>query len=170
MNQTGIVSSVPTKITFGTELYDLGNFYDTANSRWTPPAGSDSYRCVHFTHQVLPQAVLTVIEHLQKRSAISSKTSIAASAGGESGCEISVDDIASGTRLLRIVCDLSLSGNRYSCWARLYLFHGPLSRSDGTVTLGAGQIGFRAHKNMSIRTSLTQFYESYIWLRGLRSR
>jgi hypothetical protein len=28
-----------TKVTFGTEVYDQGGYYDAANSRWTPPAG-----------------------------------------------------------------------------------------------------------------------------------
>jgi hypothetical protein len=38
-NQTGIASSVATKITFTTEAFDVGSYYDAANSKWTPPAG-----------------------------------------------------------------------------------------------------------------------------------
>lgn len=37
-NQTGLASNTPTLITFG-ELYDIGGFFDTVNSKWTPPAG-----------------------------------------------------------------------------------------------------------------------------------
>lgn len=38
-NQTGIASTVWTKITFSTELYDVGAGFDAVtNSRWTPPA------------------------------------------------------------------------------------------------------------------------------------
>ncbi len=38
-DQTGISPSTLTKITFGTEAWDVGTYYDTATSRWTPPAG-----------------------------------------------------------------------------------------------------------------------------------
>lgn len=37
--QTGIANTTFTKITFGTETFDIGSYYDTSNSRWTPPAG-----------------------------------------------------------------------------------------------------------------------------------
>lgn len=37
--QTGIADNTPTKLTFGTEAFDIGGHYDTTNSRWTPPAG-----------------------------------------------------------------------------------------------------------------------------------
>lgn len=38
-NQTGLADSVYTKLTFGTEKFDLGGCFNTTNSRWTPPAG-----------------------------------------------------------------------------------------------------------------------------------
>ena len=42
-NKNGVdqifTSGVAAKVTFGTEVYDRGSCYDTANSRWTPPAG-----------------------------------------------------------------------------------------------------------------------------------
>lgn len=40
-NQTGIPANNAStvKITFTTEAFDHGSYYDTANSRWTPPAG-----------------------------------------------------------------------------------------------------------------------------------
>src|SRR5215510_9262235 len=34
-----LVDAVATKITFTTESFDTGNYYSTATSRWTPPAG-----------------------------------------------------------------------------------------------------------------------------------
>ena len=37
--QAGLVSGVGTQITFGLELYDIGGFYNTGTSLWTPPAG-----------------------------------------------------------------------------------------------------------------------------------
>jgi hypothetical protein len=38
-SQTGVSNATDTKITFDTEIYDVGSCYDTATSRWTPPAG-----------------------------------------------------------------------------------------------------------------------------------
>lgn len=38
-NQTGVVSVTETKVTFGTEVTDVGGYYNTSTSRWTPPAG-----------------------------------------------------------------------------------------------------------------------------------
>lgn len=35
-NQTGIVSGVNTKVTFSTEKFDMGGYFDTATSRYTP--------------------------------------------------------------------------------------------------------------------------------------
>lgn len=35
-DQTGIASATDTKLTFGTELWDTGGWYDTATSRYTP--------------------------------------------------------------------------------------------------------------------------------------
>jgi len=37
--QSGLVHNTYTKITFNTERFDIGNYYDTSTSRWTPPAG-----------------------------------------------------------------------------------------------------------------------------------
>ena len=38
-NQTGIASATYTKLTFTTEDFDVGSYFDTSTSRWTPPAG-----------------------------------------------------------------------------------------------------------------------------------
>lgn len=38
-SQTGIASATQTKVTFTTEDFDQGGYYDSTNSRWTPPAG-----------------------------------------------------------------------------------------------------------------------------------
>lgn len=38
-DQGSIASLTATLITFGTEVYDTGSYYDTGTSTWTPPAG-----------------------------------------------------------------------------------------------------------------------------------
>ncbi len=37
--QTGIASVTFTKLTFTTEVFDIGGYYDASTSKWTPPAG-----------------------------------------------------------------------------------------------------------------------------------
>lgn len=38
-DQTGVANITHTKVTFTTELFDVGGYYDAGNSKWTPPAG-----------------------------------------------------------------------------------------------------------------------------------
>jgi hypothetical protein len=38
-HQTGVPSATDTKVTFTTEEFDNGGYYDAANSKWVPPAG-----------------------------------------------------------------------------------------------------------------------------------
>lgn len=39
VDQTGVVPSTFTLVTFPTEVYDVGNYYDAPSGVWTPPAG-----------------------------------------------------------------------------------------------------------------------------------
>jgi hypothetical protein len=48
IDQTGIPSATFTKLTFPTVEWDIGGYYDAANSRYTPPAGK-----YHFTANVI---------------------------------------------------------------------------------------------------------------------
>lgn len=44
-NQTGVTPATFVKITFTTEVFDTGAFYDAANSKWVPPAGKYFIGC-----------------------------------------------------------------------------------------------------------------------------
>jgi hypothetical protein len=60
-DQTGIVTATWTKVTFSTEVFDQGGHFDTAQARWTPPAGR--YRVVGevlFSAAVVDQAQFTL--------------------------------------------------------------------------------------------------------------
>lgn len=63
VDQTGLVSATPTKITFTTEAVDTGSYYDTTTSVYTPPAGPISIAAglVYNTDVVLNSAVLCMI-------------------------------------------------------------------------------------------------------------
>lgn len=41
-----VADATTTKVTFTTESWDTGGYYDAANSRWTPPAGKRVISCV----------------------------------------------------------------------------------------------------------------------------
>jgi len=51
-NQTGVAVNTNTKVTFGTEAWDDGGYYDTSTSRFTPPAGR--YRLSATAHIITP--------------------------------------------------------------------------------------------------------------------
>jgi hypothetical protein len=61
VDQTGIATGTFTKLTFPTEEWDDGGFYDAPNSKWTPPSG-----LVHITGGarmtagVVDQAIMVV--------------------------------------------------------------------------------------------------------------
>ncbi len=56
-NQTGVTSATEIKVTFTTEVTDVGSYYDAANSRFTPPAGTYLFTArVPFTVNVVDQA------------------------------------------------------------------------------------------------------------------
>jgi hypothetical protein len=93
VDQTGLVSGSFTKITFTTEVYDNGGYYDAANSRWTPPAG-----IVHIEFQSLISGV-TAASGLEagifKNGAIN-KRGVNVAVSTSDGCKVSLDDIANG--------------------------------------------------------------------------
>lgn len=45
VDQTGIANAVDTKVTFTTEVFDTGGYYDNTNSKWTPPSGIVDVNC-----------------------------------------------------------------------------------------------------------------------------
>lgn len=61
-SQTGMTSGTETKLTFGTELFDVGGYYDTSTSRFTPPAGRYRLSAVALTSAgAVDQAALGLI-------------------------------------------------------------------------------------------------------------
>lgn len=59
-NQSGVVSSTDTKVTFGTELYDNGGLFDAvSNNRWVPPPGTIQLNAqVFFDSAMVDQSVI----------------------------------------------------------------------------------------------------------------
>jgi hypothetical protein len=97
VNQTGLANITWTKVTFPTEEYDLGNFYNPATSQWTPPAGLIHLDArVGHASGIADQSNIWVAIY-KNGAELKRGGSITASALASSGGGISIDDIANGT-------------------------------------------------------------------------
>jgi hypothetical protein len=150
VNQIGIASTVPTKVTFGTELYDLGNFYDTANSRWTPPAGNCH---IDGKIHVLPGSLTvgtTVTLSIYKNGVVF-KTGQMITQTTENYVDIGVDDVGNATDYYELYVTLTGTGSIDGIATQSY-FTGHFLGDVSTVVLGHAEIGFRAWKNGAAQT------------------
>jgi len=92
-DQTGIADQTYTKLTFATEAFDIGSFYDAANSKWTPPAG---------LVQIIGRAYLSVVTNgicgiAVYKNGVLSKTALYNTDSTADGVEISIIDRANGS-------------------------------------------------------------------------
>lgn len=94
-DQTGIASVTQTKLTFTTEIFDTGGFYDAANSRWTPSAGKVIVSASAFLFSTLTTGGVCEIS-IYKNGARYKSADIGA-AGGFDGLNVTVIDDANGT-------------------------------------------------------------------------
>jgi len=96
VNQTPLLNTGgPDKITFGTELFDTGSFYNASQSRWVPPAGS-----VHITAAVYLTGVLNGGSYtlaVYKNGVLFKLGLAAAVAGNAAPLQVSFDDTCTGT-------------------------------------------------------------------------
>ena len=96
-DQTGIVQglgTVYTKITFTTEDYHQGGFYDAPNSRWTPPAGTIHIDVCLYCASASAGAMLRASVY---KNEVIFKVGTAAGPGTHTFGQVSFDDVASGT-------------------------------------------------------------------------
>jgi hypothetical protein len=94
--QTGI-NMTATKVTFGTEVYDTGGFYDATSSKWTPPAGPITIKAgmVYTTNVVVGSfGSLSIYKNgtIFKQGLV-----FGAFAAGFMNGEVTIDDVANGT-------------------------------------------------------------------------
>jgi hypothetical protein len=97
-DQTGILSATYTKVTFGTEYFDIGGYYDTSTSRYTPPAGY-----YHFTATVYHTA--NVVDQQEYIAAIYKN--------GVSVLEFSLRASGTGPQLAAVFGTLQANGTDY---------------------------------------------------------
>lgn len=96
VDQTGIVSATPTKLTLGTEVFDQGPAYDAPNGRWTPPAGR--YRMTAtalFSAAVVDQQQYRAM--IYKNGALRRQNVVGASGTVAQSVSVTTVDVASGS-------------------------------------------------------------------------
>lgn len=100
------ITSAPLKLTFGTEAYDIGGYYDTATSRWTPPPG-----IVHLTASMMtgPMTAATQELRILKNGALFSR-SVNSNYSQFDGQTVVADDVASGSDYYEVECYLTTAG------------------------------------------------------------
>lgn len=95
-DQSGVAYLTFTKVTFGTEAFDQGGYYDTATSKWTPPAG----KVLVTTNITLSAGMVdqqTLYGVIYKNGAALAQNNAHLSGTNAKGVSVSVIDSANGT-------------------------------------------------------------------------
>ncbi|HVO02196.1 MAG TPA: hypothetical protein VMT54_08340 [Candidatus Cybelea sp.] len=120
-DQTGIASATSTKVTFGTEEWDIGGYYDTANSRFTPPAGKYLVTAaVLFTGGVVDQNNYYI--YVSKNGSPLKSMGYVSSGTLGISCPLSVAVDASGSDYFEIICQGGGAGNKTVSGQSFYSF------------------------------------------------
>lgn len=112
-NQTGISPDTSTLVTFGTEVFDYGGYYNTANSTWTPPAGPVEMgaKIQQDTSNTVADTTITLT--IQKNGSEWSTIVVPISAASSSiSATVHLEDVANGTDAYRVVATLTGSGSK----------------------------------------------------------
>jgi hypothetical protein len=111
-NQEGIVTATFTKVTFTTEVYDIGSAYDAANSKWIPGIiGKVHIDAFILWTEAVDQTQLTIVIYVNGVGAYYS--TIQASGTGTHSNLISVDiPITAITDYIEIYCYQASGSNK----------------------------------------------------------
>lgn len=94
VDQSGVAAAGFVKITFTSEAFDIGSYYDTTNSRWIPPAGLVRISG-HVTFSSVDDAACQA--SLYKNGAIFAGGSVAGQISNAGRSVVSAVDLANGT-------------------------------------------------------------------------
>ncbi|WP_316188331.1 MULTISPECIES: hypothetical protein [unclassified Bradyrhizobium] len=92
-NQTGVVSATWTQLTFGTEVYDIGNYF--ASNVWTPPAGKVHLSASFYATGTIAGGALVGVAIAKNGANL--RHAFVPSGSNFGGASISCDDVANGT-------------------------------------------------------------------------
>lgn len=105
-DQTGIATTTYTKVTFETEVRDVGGYYDPTTSRWTPPAGRVLVSAVLNLGGTITASTISYAVIYKNGSAVAHAGFVAVSNAGTPGPVIFIDD-ANGTDFYEVYVFLS---------------------------------------------------------------
>lgn len=108
-DQTGVTASTLVKVTFTTEQFDQGSYYDATNSVWTPPAGKVILCLGMHTSGTYAAGSLSYSIIYKNGSAF--KQSASAATVGASASAISAIDAANGTDYYEAYCFNQTTGD-----------------------------------------------------------
>jgi hypothetical protein len=120
-NQTAITSATNTLITFATEVFDTGSYYDTGTSRWTPPPGKYRINATVFTSANIVDASAHTIK-LYKNGALSHESRLIAASTAGFNVQITAIVEANGTDYFEVYYngagagDKTIDGTASSTW------------------------------------------------------
>lgn len=95
-NQTGIASATDTKCTFTTEIFDNGGYYDSTNSKWTPPAGRILVTAQFYGTGTIAAGQPYVVA-VWKNGAVYKEGFIYSGRADNGNCNVAIVDDANGT-------------------------------------------------------------------------
>lgn len=143
------------KVTFGTELYDSGSFYDTANSRWTPPSGQ-----IHIdgSTRIIGASVNSTAYLMVYKNGVPFKNVfVVSNTSAEFVINVSIDDIANGTDYYELWTNVTGTGAPPTFIIGSVtetFFMGAFLGEVGVVTMGLAEVGFRASKGGTSQTGI----------------
>lgn len=108
-DQTGIVPSTDTKLTWPTELFDVGGYF--ASNAWTPPAGYVQLTAMAaLTGGIVDQNTFSL--YIFKNGSVFRTINQALSGTGTHSAAISILDLANGTDFYEVWVKISGTGNK----------------------------------------------------------
>lgn len=111
-DQTPITSGVATKITFDTEDFDIGGYFNTTNSRFTPPAGKYRLSGTALFAATNMAGGASLIVYIYKNGAEFARTQIQTSSTGAQGATVTRTVAASGTDYFEFYASCAAPGGK----------------------------------------------------------
>lgn len=107
----GIADATHTKVTFVTEIYDVGSYYDAANSRWVPPAGKVTLIVGLHTTGTNIAGSYHIVSIYKNGSAFKKGIWYTTSSPAEASGVVVIDDNANGTDYYEAYCYFDTSAS-----------------------------------------------------------
>lgn len=107
-SQTGIVDATFTKLTWPTEVYDVGNFF--TSDQWTPPAGKITLTAAAYNTGTWSAGALLAIA-IYKDAAPFKQGNWYAAAANAGATSIAVEDVATGSNVYSVYIYIDVSAS-----------------------------------------------------------